>query len=354
VNTQSILNLRLANQHMAGTIFTSPKDLVAWMGAMQAQDFAMSKWAVGVRLPNFTDKSIDAAMDRGDILRTHVLRPTWHLVAAGDVRWIIQLTAPHIQKIVKGRHADLELTKAVLSKSRKVLERTLRDGNFSTREELIVEFNKTGIATDNNRASHLFTSAELEGLICSGPTKRGKQTFGLLDERIPQTRPLSRDEALRSLARRYFSSHGPAALEDFDWWSGLSASDAKRALDMVKPDLSSATVDSKIYWFARTNVKPKDSAYLLPAYDEFIISYKDRTATITSENHKRAVSSNGIFHPTVVVNGKTIGIWKRTIMEDKVIVEIDHFAKLNPALQRLIEAAAVRYGEFLEKKVELH
>jgi hypothetical protein len=351
---KDISNLRLAGQHIAGTKFTSAKDVVAWMGALQAQDYPMSKWAVGVRLPKSTDKSIEASMDRGDIIRTHVLRPTWHLVAAGDVRWMIQLTAPHIQKVVKGRHADLELTEAVLSKSRKVLERTLRDGNYSTREELIVGFNKAGIATDENRASHIFSAAELDGLICSGPAKGGKQTFGLLDERIPQTKPLVRDEALASLARRYFSSHGPAALDDFTWWSGLPAGDAKRALDMAKSDLESAAIDSKAYWFIEANFKTKESAFLLPAYDEFIISYKDRSATITFENHKRAVSINGIFRPTVVVNGKTTGVWKRTIIKDKVFIEFDYFTKPGPALQRLIEAASVRYGKFLEMKVELH
>jgi hypothetical protein len=293
-------------------------------------------------------------MDKGDVIRTHVVRPTWHLGAAGDVRWMIQLTAPHIQKMVKGRHADLELTKTVLSKSRKLLERTLRDGNYSTREELIVEFNKAGIATNENRASHIFAAAELDGLICSGPAKGGKQTFGLLDERILQTKLLVRDEALASLARRYFSSHGPATLDDFTWWSGLSAGDAKRALDMAKSDLESAAVNLKAYWFIEANFKAKDRTFLLPAYDEFIISYKDRSATITIENHKRAVSSNGIFRPVIVVNGQTIGIWKRSIKKDKAIVETEYFIKPGPAMQKLIEAASVRYGKFLEKKVGLH
>jgi hypothetical protein len=354
MNLKDIANLRLASQQIIGTKFASAKEIVAWMGAMQAQDYAMVKWALGVRLPHSTNKSVEAAMDKGDILRTHVLRPTWHLFAAGDVRWMIQLTAPHIQKLVKGRHADLELTKEVLSKSRKVLEKTLRDGNFSTREELVVAFNQANIATDENRASHLFVAAELDGLICSGVVKKGKLTYALLDERVPQTKVLNRDQALASLAKRYFSSHGPATLDDFTWWSGLPAGDSKRALDMVKPDLSTAAVDLKIFWFAGTDIKLKDSAYLLPAYDEFIISYKDRNATITLENHKRAVSSNGIFRPVIVVNGQTIGIWKRTFKKDEAILETEYFTLPRPALQKLIQVASVRYGKFLDKKIELH
>jgi hypothetical protein len=282
------------------------------------------------------------------------MRPTWHLVAADDLRWMLGLTAPQIRAGMRSRHKELGLTDAILSRSRNILEKTLRDGNHSTREELISLLNKAGIATDENRASHIFSAAELDGLICSGATKNGKQTFSLLEERVPATQPLSRDEALAALAKRYFTNHGPATLDDFDWWSGLSAGDAKRALDMVKSELTQQVVEEKTYWFVETNFKFKGSALLLPAFDEFIISYKDRSATITFENHKRAVSSNGMFHPTVVVNGETVGVWKRAIKKNKVIVEFEYFAKPKPASQRLIEAASVRYGEFLEKKVELH
>ena len=352
MNLKDIASLRLINQQIAGTKFKSAKEIVAWMGAMQAQDSAMVKWAVGVRLPGSTEQSIMAAMDTGEIIRTHVLRPTWHLISADDLRWILDLTAPQIKKSLKARHMELGLTETVLSKSRKVMEKTLRDGNHSTREELISEFNKVNIATDENRASHIFMSAELDGLICSGRIKGGQQTFSLLDEWVPPIRLPGRDEALVSLAKRYFSSHGPAALDDFDWWSGLSAGDAKRALEMAKPGLSSAAVDSKTYWFAEANAGAKDSAYLLPAFDEFIISYKDRSATITFENHKRAVSSNGIFHPTVVADGETLGTWKRALTKDKAIVEIKYFTQIKPAAQKMLDAAFIRYGEFLGKKIE--
>ena len=353
MNLKDISNFRLASQQIAGTKFTSPKDLVAWMGAMQAQDYAMSKWAVGVRLPNSTEKAIEAALDKGEVIRTHVLRPTWHLVSVDDLRWMLALTAPQIQAGMKSRHKDLGLTEAILSKSRKILEKSLRDGNHSTRDELILLLNKAGISTDENRASHIFSAAELEGLICSGVTKNGKQTFSLLEERVLPTKLLGRDEALAKLAKRYFTSHGPATLDDFDWWSGLSTGDAKRALDMAKSELSSEAVEGKTYWFVQANVEAKESAFLLPAFDEFIISYKDRSATITSENHKRAVSSNGMFYPTVVVNGETVGIWKRAIKKDKAIVELACFTKPRPDSQRLIEAASLRYGEFLGRKVEM-
>lgn len=351
---QDIANLRLVSQHITETKFTSAKELVAWMGAMQAQDYAMSKWAVGVRLPNSTEKAIEVAMDRGEIIRTHVLRPTWHLVSADDLRWMLALTAPRIKAGMQSRHKQLGLTGSVLSKSRRIIEKTLRDGNHSTREELIAEFDKAGIVNEDNRASHLFMLAELDGLICSGASKNGKQTFSLLGERVPAARPPGREEALASLARRYFASHGPATVEDFHWWSGLSTGDSKHALDMVKSDFVSATVDGKTYWFIEMNVGVKDSAYLLPAFDEFIISYRDRSATVVFENHKRAISSNGMFHPTMVVNGQTVGIWKRAISKDKAVLEFEYFTQPKPAMLRRLEAASIRYGEFIGKRIEFH
>lgn len=350
---KDIANLRLVNQQIAGTKFTSPKEIVAWMGAMQAQDSAMVKWAVGVRLPNATEKTIEAALDRGDVIRTHVLRPTWHIVSADDLRWMLALTAPQIKVGMKSRNKQLGLTDALLTKSRKVLEKTLRDGNHSTREELIAALNKANIDTDENRASHIFMMAELDGLICSGATKNGKQTFSLLDERVPATRILGRDEALAALAKRYFTSHGPATLDDFDWWSGLTVGDARLALDMVKSDLVSEMVDGKVYWFVETNVKSKKSVFLLPAFDEFIISYKDRSATITFEDQKLAISNNGMFHPVILVDGESVGVWKRIFKKDEVIIQAEYFAQPKPALQKLIETAAVRYGAFLGKQPQI-
>jgi hypothetical protein len=354
MDPSQISHIRLHTQQVTATKFTSPKDLVYWMGAMQAQDYAMVKWAIGARLPNVTEKDVEKALDSGDILRTHVLRPTWHLVTAEDIRWMTALTAPHIKPLANSRHRDLGLTEEIFRKSGKVLEKTLRDGNHSTRDELIAKLNQAGIKTDENRASHIFVRLELNGLICSGVSKHGKQTFALLDERVSQSKPLSRDEALSALAQRYFSSHCPAMLDDFSWWSGLSKTDAKRALDMAGSNFISETIESKTYWFSEefSKVKPKETAYLLPAFDEFIISYKDRSATVTFDNHKRAVSINGIFNPVIVVNGETIGIWKRTFKKDTVAIETEYFAKPTSAAKKMISQRMEQYAKFLGKKLE--
>jgi hypothetical protein len=324
------------------------------MGAIQAQDYAMAKWAVGVRVPGATDASVEAALNSGTILRTHVLRPTWHLVAAEDAHWMLTLTGPPIKASQKTRHAELELTPAVLRKTYNLLEKTLRDGNHQTREELNGVFERAKISIEDNRAAHLLMCAELDGLIASGATKQGKPTYALLAERVPKPKRLSKDEALAALAGRYFASHGPATLADFGWWSGLPVGEARNALEMVKPKLLAEAVGEQTYWFAES-ISPAKSrpAHLLPAYDEFIISYKDRSASLTFEQQKKAVSDNGIFRPMVVVNGEVIGIWARTVKKNIVQIDAEYFGKPSQAVLNQIEQAAGRFGMFLGKIVSI-
>lgn len=353
-----IVRTRLVNQQIAGSKFTEVKDLVGWMGAMQAQDYAMSKWALGVRLPNTIIQQVDAAIDAGDVLRTHVLRPTWHLVSASDIYWMLALTAPQIKASLRSRHQQLELSETVLEQSSVLIEQALSGGNHLTREELLAEFKKANIAIDDNRASHLLLMAELDGLICSGAAKVGKSTYALLAERVPQSAPLSKDEALATLAKKYFSSRGPATIQDFVWWSGLSVGNAKKALEMVTSDFISQTIDSQTYWYTNsysisTSKTGKELISLLPAYDEFIISYRDRQAALPFENFNRVVSTNGIFRPTLVVDGQVMGIWKRTTIKDKVRVEIEFFTPPGQEIQDRLGEEMTRYGDFLEKKAEI-
>ena len=217
------------------------------MGALQAQDYPMAQLAVGKRLSNVTDEKIDLALNEGKILRTHLLRPTWHIVSSKDIHWILQLTAPHIKTAVKSRHKELELNEKVLSKIYLLLEKSLRDGNHLTRNELYSIFHEAKISTENNRGAHILLSAELEGIICSGKIKDGKQTFALLEERVQKPANLTRDEALEKLARIYFNSRGPATLRDFVWWSGLPVRDARKAIEMIGKDIISEEIEEETY-----------------------------------------------------------------------------------------------------------
>lgn len=353
---KDIAHIRLINQQIAAKTYQNPKSILNYMGAMQAQDYHMAKWAIGSRIHKSTNKQIEDAINKGEIIRTHVLRPTWHFVSSDNIHWMLQLTAPQIKSTLKSRHKELELTDTILTKSNTIIEKALMGNKHLTREELKDTLTKTKIATDNNRLSHLLFWAELNSLICSGVIKENKQTYALLEERIPKTKKYGREESLKKLAHLYFSSHGPATLHDFVWWSGLSVTEARLALEMIKHNCVSQTIDAKTYWFLKNSSVPSQessSVYLLPAFDEFIISYRDRSATLTIADHNKAVSNNGIFRPTIVINGSVTGLWKRTEKKEKLLIETAFFRAHTKAEKNLIEEAAETIGQFLSKEVEV-
>ena len=323
------------------------------MGALQAQDAAMSKWAIGIRIPNSTEAQINAALARGDLIRTHVMRPTWHVVNAQDVRWMTDLTAPRIKSGMVSRRRQLGLADGVLGQSNALLEAALRDGAHLTRDELRPRFAEAGIATDENRMSHLLAWAELCGVIGSGEEKRGKQTYALLAGRAPAAKPIPQEEAEAALALRYFTSHGPATLNDFVWWSGLPLTRAKRAVENGAATLISQKVGERVFVFAQAEAAPAGAAHLLPAFDEFIISYQDRSASLTDEHFAKAVSQNGMFWPVVLVDGVVVGTWKRAVKKNRVSVQTKLFAKQTKAAMTLIDEAAQRFAHFLDLELEL-
>ncbi|MBE0649954.1 MAG: AlkZ family DNA glycosylase [Bacteroidales bacterium] len=357
MSLSDIANFRLINQQITNSEFKTPKEIVGWMGAIQAQDMNMAKWAIGARLNGSTEEEIDSAIEKGEIIRIHLLRPTWHFVSSEDIYWMLDLTSPQIRTTLKSRDKRLGHNEAIYRKSNAILEKALSGGNHLSREELIPLFINSGLAVDENKAAHLLLRAEIDGLICSGKIKEKKQTYALLSERVSKKKTFAREEALAELAKRYFTSHGPATLQDFIWWSGLSIGESKQALEMVKSGILSETVGDQTYWFAavsEVSLRNKDSVYLLPAYDEFVISYRDRTASLIFEDHNKAVSNNGVFRPIIVEKGIVTGIWKRTIKNDKVMIETEFFRPPGKVMHNRLLKPLTSYGHFLEKKVELN
>jgi hypothetical protein len=353
---KDITNIRLRSQHITETKFKTAKEIVSWMGAMQAQDFNMAKWAIGIRLPGSTEKIIETAFNYGEILRTHLLRPTWHFVSSDDINWMLDLTASHIKASLKSRWKELELTENIFNKSNTIFKKALKDGNYLTRQELVSKLENAKISTEGQKAAHLLLRAELDGVICSGVLKAKKQTYALLKERVPKSKIVKREEALEKLARKYFSSHGPAALKDFVWWSGLPVADARHSLEMIKRDFIPEKVDLETYWFANSFPSSgsfRKSVYLLPAYDEYIISYKNRSAAITFENHRKAISNNGIFRPTIVLNGQVAGIWKQLIRNKKIIIKTEFFNSFIKTNRLSIRKSLEAFGFFLNMKTEI-
>lgn len=349
-----IRTYRLQNQQLLGSTLQTAQEMVAWLGAVQAQDYAMAKMAIGLRLPNATDRIIENAMADASIIRTHVLRPTWHFVSCEDIYWMLELSAPQIRAASAIRDRELGMDAVLFTRSNDVIAKTLQGGKHLTREELMVALEQAGIATNPSRAVHFMMAAELEGIVANG-IWRGKQlTYALLEENVPKKKSFTRAEALAELAARYFKSHGPATLHDFAWWSGLSVTEARQGLEAVKTHFISETTDKKTYWFADVNVKINvETIHLLPAFDEFMVSYRDRSASLSGDFTKNTITSNGIFKPIIVVNGRVVGVWKRTVKKDKVVIELSFFDKADIITINTLATAAEGIGQFLGMKVEV-
>jgi hypothetical protein len=348
----NIPHLRMANQRLSSPIDGKPEQVLSWLGAVQAQDYAGSKWALGLRLQGATENDIEQAYTHGSILRTHLMRPTWHYVTPADIRWLLALTAPRLHAVNAFRHRQLELEAADFERSESAFEKALQGGRQLTRDELRQALERAGVRLHlQQRMAYLLMHAELEGVICSGP-RRGKQfTYMLLEERVPPTRSLSGEEALAELVRRYFTSRGPATLRDFVWWSGLTTADARSGLEMVQGQLSQQEIDGKAYWFsdaASAPAEPSQAAYLLPNYDEYTISYLDRRQVSGAASREQS-----LLNQMVLINGQLAGTWKRALKKEAVEIEMSTFTSLSKADRQLVEAAAQRYGTFLGLPMKL-
>lgn len=347
------VNLRLTNQRLLGSEFDKPAELIKFLGAVQAQDFYGAKWALGLRLRNATDAQIEQAFADGDIVRTHVMRQTWHFVAPSDIRWLLKLTAPRVNTAMRSYYRKFELDDAVFKRTSKAFERALRRGKNLTRQELRAAISKAGVLCDDPlRFNFILVRAELDALICSGP-RRGKQfTYALVDERVPETKALSREESLAELTRRYFTSHGPATLKDFIWWSGLSVTEARTGLDSVRGELLKETSDGVDYWLSAAPSKPtlvRNAVHLLPSFDEYFVAYKDRRAAIDSVSNQQSVQSSAVLKAPVVVNGVFVGHWKPTVVRSNLTISFDLVSSLNSRDNRALAGAIDRYRDFVLK-----
>lgn len=323
-----------------------------WLGAVQAQDYFGSLWAIGLRMWSAVEADVEQAMAEGRIVRTHPTRDTWHFVAAEDIRWLLALTAPGRIASYAAWDRRLELDDATIARSRAVFAETLQGGKQLTRRELAAALGQAGISTAGLRMTFLLAHAELEGVIVSG-VRRGKQfTHALLDEMVPVAGTLERDEALAELARRYFTSHGPATLQDFSWWSGLPAADSRAGLEMAKSHLIQEKIDGKLYWLAPFSSSVTDASptvYVLPAYDEYTVAYTDRRAVLDPAH--AVVTGNGIFSPIIVLDGRVAGTWKRTFKKEAVIITRSLFTSLDDAQSQALTSAIERYSRFIGKPV---
>jgi hypothetical protein len=347
---KEIADLRLRNQRITRPGPRGAEKVVAWFGAVQAQEYGPAKWGLGLRSPpGTTDAAIERAIDRGRILRTHLLRPTWHFVTPADIRWMLELTAPRVHRIMASYDRRLGLGADIMTRAAGVFERALGDHGCLTRRELGTHLQRAGLPSTSMAQAHMAMHAELEGLICSGP-RRGKQsTYALVAERAPSAARLQRDEALAELTRRYFGSHGPATIRDFGWWSGLTAADAKRGLEMI--GARQREVGGLKYWTVgrdpRSTPRSKGLLHLLPIYDEYLVAYRDHRVV------PRPAYALGNFQHALVIGGQVAGTWRTTLNAKGVAVSAQTLRRLTPVERRALTQAVRRYRHFLGVPVSL-
>lgn len=336
---------RLYHQRIARPAFNDAGDVVAWLGAMQGQDYAGTKWAFGLRLPGSTEADIDQAIAAGRIMRTWALRGTLHYVAPADIHWLVGLIAPRQIAGNARRYKELELDDATLARSTTLIAESLAGGQRLTRPELFAILEAAGISTAGQRGFYMLQRAALERLVYQGDVRRNVTTFLALD--AGQTLP--KDIALAELARRYFTSRGPATLADFTHWSGLPISEARAGLESVRSELAEETIDSQAYFAASEMPQPPErSLYMLPGFDEYVLGYKDRSAVLDAQFADAICpGGNGMFMSTLVSQGRIIGTWKRTLKKKTVEIALQPFESLRAGELDTITTAAARYGAFL-------
>ena len=347
-----IARFRLVNQQIAASRCKDPAQVVSSLGAMQAQDYLGTLWAIGLRLPGTTEKEVERAIADRTVVRTWPLRSTLHFIAAADVHWLLELTAPRILSTANLRFERYGLDAAALARIRKLLVKTLQGSQQLTRDEIYAVLQRARISVEGQRGYHILWRMGVDRIICFG-ARRGKQpTFTLLEEWAPPDRMLDRDAALAELTSRYFVGHGPATLQDFVWWSGLKVSDAKAGLAMAKSRLESLNINERVYWLSPETPSLSRAApivYLLPGFDEYLLGYRDRGASLDpAYTQKVQAGSNGIFLGTIVANGKVIGTWKRELRKDAARVTTNFFRPLTRAEAGALEKAISRYCAFLE------
>jgi len=346
-----IVGQRLRNEYLVGAPLGSPAEVVAWLCAVQAQDYAGAKWAVAQRTPAHTDADVEEAFDAGRILRTHVLRPTWHFVRPEDIRWMLALTAPRIRAAMAYYDRKLEIDGKVRARSQAVLAKALKGGRHRTRTELAAALEGAGIAAKGQRLGHLLMHAELDAVVCSGARRGKQQTYALVDERVAAQKGRSRDEAVAELTRRYFTSHGPAQVQDFVWWSGLTVKDARQGIEAAGGGLASDDVDGKTFWYAPGRTVGRRKAgriHLLPNYDEYLIAFRDHSPSFDPAVGKTLGRPENVFANHIVVrDGMVIGGWRRIPDGKGVRIEARLLVRLDAEGKEALRVEAERLSRFL-------
>jgi hypothetical protein len=347
---------RLASQRVLGKRLERPADVVRWLGAVQAQDYGQSLWAIGSRLRRASAATVERAIAERQIVRTWLMRGTIHFAAPEDVRWLLALCGPRLAVAEERRRSQLGITTGELDRSRDLLGEALAGDRRLNRPDVLRLLEDAGIETTGQRGYHILVRLARDGLVCIGPMQGKQPTFVLLDDWAPRagTRELSREEALAGLAGRFVASRGPVTDHDLARWAGITLADARCGLGNAAPALVTRELDGAGYWLTADQADAaaprggRRRGYLLAGFDEFLLGYKDRAAQLDAEHAARVVpGANGVFKPMIVVGGEIVGTWARTVGPKALAIELHPFAPGMRELAPLVKADAERYRSFL-------
>jgi winged helix DNA-binding protein len=347
---------RLRRQQIASRQFERPADLVRWMGAVQAQDVLAGIWAIGLRVQGGTEAAVEAAIAGRKIVRTWPMRGTLHFVHAADARWMLGLLTPRVIARAAGRHRELELDGPTFARARTLLTRALRDGRRLTRPQAYDVLDRGGVSPRGQRGIHILGHLSQQRVLCFGPREGRQPTFVLLDEWLPAaTSDPPREQALAMLAERYFASHGPATMQDFAWWSGLTTADAQTAIGAAGSRLDTEAWKQKRWWRSAAAVvrgARGSRAVLLPPWDEYLVGYRDRSLAAASSSKGRDPAGL-IGTPVIVIDGQVHGTWKRSLARATARVVMEAWTRVTAGDRRALLEAAAGYGDFLGRAIEV-
>jgi hypothetical protein len=357
VDADDLVHLRLLRLGLREPADTDPVAVVSRFGAVQSQDYGPATWSLGQRVPGLTQADADRLFDEGGLVRTHVLRPTWHFTAPQDLRWLLALTAPRVHQLNAFYYRQSGLDAAALEASKAVIAGALADGAPRVRKDLLAALGAAGLPSAGLAGSYAVMNAELDGVVVSGPRIGKQQSYQLVEARVPPAPPAEAalaadpDAALTELTYRFFASHGPATVKDLRAWASLTVSDIRRGLELVGDRLTSVVVDGRTFWFeppADPRRAPSPAVHLLQAYDEYLVGHADSKDLISPDGTVLGVlGDRSMFNGVVILDGRVAGRWRRTVRRDRVTLDVQALRPFEGAAREALQAAAEAHGRFL-------
>jgi hypothetical protein len=341
-----LLRRRLITQRLAGSTLRRAVDVVGLLTCVQSQESGHPFWSLGMRTAGLGYAEVKAEFDAGSYLRSHILRPTWHFVAAADLRWIQAVTAPRVQRLNGTVYRQYDLDGARLDRAREAIVDALRGGRHQTRAELGRLLDTSGVPL-----AYLIMNAELEAVICSGPMRGAQQTYALTSERVPSAVEVPGDEV--ELARRFIAGHGPVSAGDFARWSSLTLTRSREVFDALADRLERIELAGQVLWFSPEDLPdlPTDRALLLPLYDEATLTYPG-TGFPAAPGHPHLPGAD-LLIGTVVVHAVNVGTWRRTVNGDTMTVQVGLAPGVSTGDRRLVAEAAEGLAAFFDKTLDL-